>query len=57
MDKFMRDRAEELGTNIINGLVTDIDIGTDPDKLGPYTITYSDYLRSLSTFFNDAVVS
>jgi 2-polyprenyl-6-methoxyphenol hydroxylase-like FAD-dependent oxidoreductase len=43
MDKFMRDRAEELGTNIINGLVTDIDIGTDPDKMGPYTLTYSDY--------------
>merc|ERR1719305_1377486 len=38
MDAFMRDRAEELGTNLING----IDIGTDPDKLGPYTITYSD---------------
>lgn len=43
MDKFMRDRAEELGTKIINGLVTDIDVGTDPDKSGPYTITYSDY--------------
>jgi geranylgeranyl reductase len=43
MDKYMRNRAEELGTNIINGLVTNIDIGTDPDKLGPYTITYSDY--------------
>jgi geranylgeranyl reductase len=43
MDKFMRDRAEELGTNVINGLVTDIDCGNDPDKLGPYTITYSDY--------------
>jgi len=42
MDAFMRDRAEELGTNLINGLVTGIDIGTDPDKLGPYTITYSD---------------
>merc|ERR1719440_1687863 len=43
MDKFMRDRAEELGTNVINGLVTDIDVGTAPDKSGPYTITYSDY--------------
>merc|ERR1719159_188425 len=32
MDKFMRDRAEELGTNVINGLVTEIDVGTDPDK-------------------------
>merc|ERR1719327_913313 len=42
MDAFMRDRAEELGTNLINGLVTGIDIGTDPDKLGPYKITYSD---------------
>merc|ERR1719217_1430447 len=42
MDAFMRDRAEELGTNLINGLVTGIDIGTDPDKLGPYTITYAD---------------
>jgi geranylgeranyl reductase len=43
MDKFMRDRAEELGTNVINGLVTDIDVGPGPDKMGPYTITYSDY--------------
>jgi geranylgeranyl reductase len=42
MDQFMRERARDLGTNLINGLVTDIDVGTDPDKLGPYTLTYND---------------
>jgi geranylgeranyl reductase len=42
MDAFMRERAEKLGTTLVNGLVTDIDVGTDPDKLGPYTLTYND---------------
>merc|ERR1719440_1052350 len=42
MDQFMRERAEKLGTTVINGLVTDIDVGTDPDKMGPYTLTYNE---------------
>jgi geranylgeranyl reductase len=42
MDRFMRERAEELGTNLINGLVTEIDVGTDPDKMGPYKLRYND---------------
>ncbi len=41
MDSFMRNRAEELGANLINGLVTSIDTGND--NQGPYKITYSDY--------------
>ena len=27
---------------MINGLVTNIDVGTDPDKTGPYTLTYNE---------------
>jgi geranylgeranyl reductase len=42
MDQFMRERAEKLGTTVINGLVTNIDVGTDPDKMGPYTLTYNE---------------
>merc|ERR1719327_2418176 len=42
MDQFMRERAEKLGTTVINGLVTKIDVGTDPDKMGPYTLTYNE---------------
>ncbi len=41
MDAFMRDRAAELGANLVNGLVTKIDTGTN--KEGPYKLSYSDY--------------
>ncbi len=41
MDAFMRDRAAELGANLINGLVTKIDTGSN--RQGPYTLTYSDF--------------
>ncbi len=41
MDAFMRDRAAELGANLINGLVTKIDTGSN--RQGPYNLTYSDY--------------
>ena len=47
MDAFMRDRAASLGTNLINGLVTKIDTGSN--RQGPYTITYSDYSTGKST--------
>ena len=47
MDAFMRDRAASLGTNLINGLVTKIDTGSN--RQGPYTITYSDYSTGQST--------
>tara|TARA_Y100001968_G_scaffold330422_1_gene382271 strand:+ start:290 stop:1657 length:1368 start_codon:yes stop_codon:yes gene_type:complete len=41
MDAFMRDRAANLGANLINGLVTKIDTGTN--RNGPYGLTYSEY--------------
>ena len=41
MDSFMRNRAAELGANLVNGLVTKIDTGNN--RQGPYTLTYSDY--------------
>ncbi|WP_320667602.1 geranylgeranyl reductase [Prochlorococcus sp. MIT 1307] len=41
MDAFMRNRAAELGANLVNGLVTKIDTGTNRE--GPYTLTYSDF--------------
>jgi len=41
MDAFMRDRAADLGANLINGLVTTIKTGDN--KQGPYEITYSDF--------------
>ena len=41
MDSFMRNRAAELGANLVNGLVSNIDTGVD--RQGPYTLTYSDY--------------
>ncbi len=47
MDAFMRNRAAELGANLINGLVTKIDTGTD--RQGPYTLTYSDYASGEKT--------
>ncbi|KGG15150.1 MULTISPECIES: geranylgeranyl reductase [unclassified Prochlorococcus] len=41
MDAFMRDRAAELGANLVNGLVTKIETGSQ--RQGPYTLSYSDY--------------
>ncbi len=41
MDAFMRDRASDLGANLVNGLVTTIKTGEN--KQGPYEITYSDF--------------
>ncbi len=41
MDAFMRNRASELGAQLINGLVTKIDTGAN--RQGPYKLTYSDY--------------
>jgi len=41
MDAYLRNRAADLGTNLINGLVTKIDTGTN--RQGPYTLTYSDF--------------
>ena len=40
-DAFMRNRAAELGTTLINGLVQKIDTGTA--RQGPYTLHYADY--------------
>ncbi len=47
MDAFMRNRAAELGANLVNGLVTKIDTGNN--RQGPYTLTYSDYSAGEST--------
>ena len=41
MDAFMRDRAADLGANLVNGLVTKIDTGSN--RQGPYKLSYSDY--------------
>ena len=43
MDAFMRNRAADLGAELINGLVTSIDTGKD--KQGPYKLIYSDYSK------------
>ncbi len=41
MDAYLRERAAELGAQLVNGLVTKIDTGSK--RQGPYTLTYSDY--------------
>jgi len=41
MDAFLRNRAAELGAQLVNGLVTKIDTGAN--RQGPYKLTYSDY--------------
>ncbi|NEQ80230.1 MAG: geranylgeranyl reductase [Moorea sp. SIO2I5] len=41
LDGFMRNRAAELGANLINGIVYKLDIPTSNSQ--PYTIYYSDY--------------
>jgi geranylgeranyl reductase len=47
LDAFLRDRAATLGTQLVNGLVTRIDTGTN--RQGPYTLTYSDYSSGEAT--------
>ncbi len=47
MDAYMRDRASDLGANLINGLVTNIDTGSN--RQGPYKLTYSDYSTGEAT--------
>lgn len=41
LDSFLRNRAADLGAQLVNGLVTKIDTGAN--RQGPYTLTYSDY--------------
>ena len=41
MDAFLRNRAADLGAQLINGLVQKIDTGAD--RQGPYTLHYADY--------------
>jgi len=40
-DAFLRNRAADLGTTLVNGLVQKIDTGAN--RQGPYTIHYADY--------------
>ncbi|MEB3320464.1 MAG: geranylgeranyl reductase [Cyanobium sp.] len=47
MDSYLRNRAAELGARLVNGLVTKIDTGAN--RLGPYTLTYSDYSEGEAT--------
>ncbi|MFM8974714.1 MAG: geranylgeranyl reductase, partial [Vulcanococcus sp.] len=47
MDAFLRNRAAELGAQLVNGLVTKIDTGAN--RQGPYTLTYSDYSEGEAT--------
>ena len=47
MDAFLRNRAAELGSTLVNGLVTKIDTGKN--RQGPYTLSYSDYSGGEST--------
>ncbi|WP_216902915.1 geranylgeranyl reductase [Synechococcus sp. CCY 9618] len=41
LDGFLRNRAAELGTHLVNGLVQSIDTGSN--RQGPYTLHYADY--------------
>merc|ERR1712166_1662704 len=44
MDKFLRDRAIEYGAEIVNGLVTSIDVPADhKTSESQYTINYQKY--------------
>ena len=40
-DAFLRNRAADLGTTLVNGLVQKIDTGNN--RQGPYTLYYADY--------------
>jgi geranylgeranyl reductase len=41
LDGFLRNRAAELGAQLVNGLVQSIDTGSQ--RQGPYTLHYADY--------------
>jgi geranylgeranyl reductase len=41
LDGFLRNRAADLGTHLVNGLVQSIDTGSN--RQGPYTLHYADY--------------
>jgi geranylgeranyl diphosphate/geranylgeranyl-bacteriochlorophyllide a reductase len=41
LDSFLRNRAAELGAQLVNGLVQSIDTGSQ--RQGPYTLHYADY--------------
>ncbi len=41
MDAFLRNRAADLGAQLVNGLVQSIDTGKN--RQGPYTLRYADY--------------
>ena len=47
LDDYLRNRAANLGANLINGLVTKIETGNQ--RQGPYTLTYSDYAAGDAT--------
>jgi len=50
MDKYMRDRAIELGAKCINGLVTSIDIPSDhKENDSQYTINFQEYEEGSSS--------
>eukprot|EP01024_Parvocaulis_polyphysoides_P023616 TRINITY_DN2180_c0_g1_i2.p1 TRINITY_DN2180_c0_g1~~TRINITY_DN2180_c0_g1_i2.p1 ORF type:complete len:238 (+),score=45.69 TRINITY_DN2180_c0_g1_i2:59-772(+) len=46
LDGFLRDRAEKLGTNVINGLMLRLDIPSDGE--GPITVHYNGYQQGSS---------
>lgn len=43
IDGFLRERAEKFGANVVNGLVTKIDLPADGSATAPYTLHYSNY--------------
>ncbi|MDY6784635.1 MAG: geranylgeranyl reductase [Cyanobacteriota bacterium] len=47
LDGFMRDRAERLGANLINGTVYQLDIPTN--STDPYTLHYADHSKGGAT--------
>ena len=47
LDAYLRERASQLGAQLVNGLVTKIETGTN--RQGPYTLTYSDYSSGEAT--------
>lgn len=50
MDKYMRDRAIEMGAECVNGLVTSIDIPSDhKENESQYTINYQEYQEGSSS--------
>jgi len=50
MDKFLRDRAIDLGAECVNGLVTSIDVPADHKvSESQYTINYQEFQEGSST--------